>query len=207
MRENNSLAHSSNSSLPWNCTYVWAKLTKKGSALCRSRAILPRSESQPSGRIIWLAPSTNGEIVKRLIGIILTALPLLGGSPAANAQATQRIAIEIIDQSDGSVGGRLVYFVKEGFRRSVEYRLTDDRNEMRWQIIISTMPRFSDTPNSATMYAVVWTFVYREGGGPWHYEYYNNTIGYAGTDVVQSAAEGIVSSTDRMISSLRRQVQ
>lgn len=130
---------------------------------------------------------------------LVFALTLL---PSVPAQTTQ-IAVEVVDEATDSVGQRLVYYVREGFRRSAAFRLTEAK-EARWKIIVSTMPRFDDSPSTATMYAIIWTIAAPSVDGSETSYYVGNTIGYAGTDVVTRSADGVVASTDRMTTEIRR---
>jgi len=123
----------------------------------------------------------------------------------SSAPLQTQVAVEILDQSQGLVGERLVYFVRETIRRSTAFRLMDT-SEPRIQIIIQTMPRFEDDPNTSTMYSVVWNLVVGDETSGWTTVYLDNTIGYAGRDVVSSSAETIVARTDRLITDALRQM-
>lgn len=114
-------------------------------------------------------------------------------------------AVEIVDRSSDAVGGRLVYNVKELVRRSAAFRLTTD-SERRLQVVFITMPRFDHSPDTATMYAVIWNFVAQDERGLWVVFYDKSTIGYAGTDVVQVEAETIVSRTDAVVDELKHAI-
>lgn len=123
-----------------------------------------------------------------------------------SAPSTDAVAVEVVDQSEGSVGQRLVYLLREEFRRSSAFRLTE-APETRIQLIVSAMPRFTDTPNTATIYAIVWNLVLSNDQGGWNTFYYENTLGYAGSDVLQQSAQTIAARTDRLIADLRRALQ
>jgi hypothetical protein len=113
-----------------------------------------------------------------------------------------QIAVEIQQQTDDMVGERLVYFVRETFRKSTAFRVTD-LPESRVQVIISTMPRFPDDPSSSTIYSVVWNLVIPNGSSDWTTLYLSSTLGYAGRDVVTSSAETIVARTDNLMTDVR----
>lgn len=119
------------------------------------------------------------------------------------AKEIEPMPVEVVDLSDDMVGERLVYYVKEGIRESNAFRLTNS-DESRVKLIISTMDRFQDTPNISSQYCVVWVFVGASNSDfPWPI-YLNHTIGYCGSDVVKTSAEGIVASTDRLISEIQK---
>lgn len=121
---------------------------------------------------------------------------------APQVPATQSVAVEVVDQSQGMVGERLLYFVREGFRRSAAFRLTEAA-EPRLQVIIATMPKFEDNPNTSTMYSVVWNVVLGNESSGWTPLYLDNTLGYAGSDVVTTSAETIVARTDNLLTQVR----
>lgn len=171
-----------------------------------------RSISSAGDTILWVSPvigsyiggtySVTGGQYRLQHGIWSAQYANPGPATVGSAQAVP-VAIEVVDQSEGSVGQRFVFLVREQFRRSPAFRLTD-ASESRIQVVVSTMPRFSDNPNSATIYAVVWNFVLPDGNGGFNTLYYSSILGYAGTDVVEQSAQTIAARTDRLISDLRR---
>jgi len=126
----------------------------------------------------------------------------LGGSPQLAKPVEDVLAVEVVDQSQGTVGERLLYFVRESFRRSAAFRVTEAQ-EPRLQIIISTMPRLEESPNTSTMYSVIWNLVIGSQADGWTTLYLDNTLGYAGSDVVNSSAETIVARTDNLLTQVR----
>jgi hypothetical protein len=113
------------------------------------------------------------------------------------------IAVEVVDGSKDPVGQRLVYRVKEDFHKSTGFRITE-KDESRWRVIIVTMPRFKDSPSSATIYSVVWNLILREENARSLFPYYiDSIIGYSGADAIEGAAEVVVASTDRLITQMR----
>ena len=122
--------------------------------------------------------------------------------PSAAPQQSP-VAVEVVDGSEGMVGERLVYFVRESFRRSTAFRLTDT-SEPRMQVIVSTMPRLKDSPNTSAMYCVIWNLVVGSEASGWTTFYMDNTLGYAGSDVVERSAENVVARTDKLLSQVRR---
>jgi hypothetical protein len=170
------------------------------------------THSASGDTIVWISPSSGAILVGNYW---ITGGPYKGQSGRWSAQSAiaspslarqePQVAVEIVDQSSGIVGERLLYYVRETFRRSAAFRLTDVA-EPRMQVIVSTMPRFEDQPNTSTMYSVVWTLVIGDATSGWTFLYLDNTIGYAGSDVVSSSAETIVARTDRLVASVRQRV-
>ena len=158
--------------------------------------------------ILWIAPRAERSLIGsyRVVGGPYRSQ---SGTWAAeprvfsNAPQQGQVAVEVLDQSDGMVGERLVYFVRESFRRSAAFRLTDT-SEPRLQVIITTMPRFKDSPNTSAMYSVVWNLVIGSDASGWTTLYMDNTLGYAGSDVAQGSAEDVVARTDKLLSQVRR---
>lgn len=130
-----------------------------------------------------------------LRAVLITALLVL--STGANSQVWN---IEVIEKAEDTVGQRLVFSVKEQIRCSASMNLTT-ADVGRVAIIISTMARFPDQPYIATMYSVVWVF--RTPQNPLG-TYFDSTIGFAGTNVVQSSAEGIIARTDQLLTNISK---
>jgi len=72
------------------------------------------------------------------------------------------------------------------------------------QVIVSTMPRLKDSPNTSAMYCVIWNLVVGSEASGWTTFYMDNTLGYAGSDVVERSAENVVARTDKLLSQVRR---
>jgi hypothetical protein len=125
---------------------------------------------------------------------------LLFTSTCANAQVWNT---EVIEAAEDAVGQRLVFAVKESIRRSASMNLTTE-NIGRLSIIISAMARFPVQPHIATIYSVVWVFRTPQNQLG---TYLDSTIGFAGTDVVQRSAEGIVARTDKLLTEISRATQ
>jgi len=67
------------------------------------------------------------------------------------------------------------------------------------KVLITTMDRFPDIPNTSTMYSVIWLVDDPNSMLP---NYLDSTIGYCGSDVVKNVAEGIVANTDEVMDDL-----
>jgi len=114
-----------------------------------------------------------------------------------------QIQIEIVDNSEDMVGRRLVYHVKEKFRQSRAFQLVVAPEGPRFRLIIYTMDRFEGDrsfSNVSTMYSVVWLFYDDEK--MLFPIYLDSTLGFAGSNVVESSAEGIVAQTDRIVTQI-----
>lgn len=142
---------------------------------------------------------------RRLRQVWFTCLALLSATvQVVAAQDVGRVTIEIAARSDpdDSVGQRLIFQVREAVRRSAAFTLTTS-DEPRIRLIIHTMNRFPEQPNISTIYSVVWV---GQGKGtlPVHLD---STIGFAGSAVLQSSAETILATTDKLVLDLRRLIQ
>lgn len=119
----------------------------------------------------------------------------------ATADNPSRVPVEVVDASEGNVGRSLIFLIREEFRRSAAFRLTENR-EPRFRVIVGAMPRSSDTPDASTIYSVVWTF--ESGSEPlgWRNLYLDQTYGYSGVDVLSRSATSIIARTDQIVNSL-----
>jgi len=113
---------------------------------------------------------------------------------------TEEIAVEVIGSANDMVGKRLIYQIKEDIRRSSIMRLSIT-DENRFQLYISTMPKFDDDPSIATIYSVIWCITGPEMGMSL---YLYSSLGYCGRDVVASSAENIVAQTDELITNVAK---
>ncbi|HSU16631.1 hypothetical protein [Longimicrobium sp.] len=135
--------------------------------------------------------------------IFLAALLMVPGSFASRVSAQTRV--EVVDQSEDPVGRRLVFRVRDALRSSSAFVLVGQEGT-RVKLLVDSMDRFkgeSETEGVSTMYAVVWTLVYEEGGST-HEEFLDVRIGYAGEHTLADTAEGIVADTDQLIESYRK---
>ncbi|WP_072264102.1 hypothetical protein [Candidatus Kryptobacter tengchongensis] len=116
-------------------------------------------------------------------------------------QLFSQIQVEVVDNAEDMVGRRLVYHVKEKFRKSEMFNLPIAPKGLRFRILIYTMDRFKGDnwlSNISTMYSVIW-LLYDDERMLFPI-YLKSTLGFAGSDVVESAAEGIVANTDKVVS-------
>ena len=120
---------------------------------------------------------------------------------AVRAQQNTPVAVEIVASTDpgDNVGERWVFQLKEAVRRSAAFRLTEG-SEARLRILVSTMNRLPDNPNLSTMYSVIWVL---KGQGDLPI-LLDSTMGYAGSNTLQSSVEGVLARTDRVLSDLTR---
>lgn len=123
-----------------------------------------------------------------------------------NLKVFSQFAVEVVDRAEDMVGQRLVFKVKEKFNASSMFRLTFS-DEVRIQVIILTMDRFKGTARSegtSTMYSVIWALKSPELILP---TYLDSTLGFAGAWVLDDAAEGIVATTEKLISTIIKLLQ
>ncbi len=123
-----------------------------------------------------------------------------------NLEIFSQVAVEVRGYAEDMVGQRLVFKVKEEFASSSMFRLTY-RDEARVQVIILTMDRFkgnSFQENFSTMYAVIWVFKNEDLVLP---IYLDSTMGFAGSWVLDEAAESIVAKTEELISTIAKLLQ
>lgn len=127
--------------------------------------------------------------------LILLFLPL-----QVNSQENHKIDVKIKYQSDPNdiIGDRLVYNVKEYFRKSQRFQLVDYNTDV--VIIIMTGPPPFGERSIQTIYAVIWT-MYWDCDFP---IYINSFVAISGTDRIYEAAEGIVADTDKIITNAKK---
>jgi hypothetical protein len=129
--------------------------------------------------------------VVALLAFFLYAAPVVG-------QESGPTDVSVESYADDMVGRSLVYEIKEEFRKSSGFNLSNSK-EGTIKVVISTMPRHRDDPNISTLYSVTWTLSVEGVGLPY---YLDGTLGYCGRDVVESSARSIVASTDDLVSYL-----
>jgi hypothetical protein len=123
----------------------------------------------------------------------------------AHGQTQTRVAVQIVDESEDDVGSRLIFRIKEEFRASSAFRLTDV-DEARLKVIVSTMDRFKgdlQRQSIATVYSIIWLVEDEKTAAT----YLDNTIGFSGESTIASAAQTIIARTDRLVTILRRSAQ
>lgn len=124
--------------------------------------------------------------------VLLYTVPVL----AQDKSGAANVSVEAY--GDDMVGRSLVYEVKEEFRDSEAFNLVSSTDESI-QVIISTMPKNKDNPSISTIYSVKWVYNVEDVSLPY---YIDGTLGYCGSDVVESSARSIVASTDELVSEI-----
>lgn len=115
-----------------------------------------------------------------------------------------KIPVEIINESEDSVGSRLVFRLKDKLKESNTFRLTTTR-EKRFQLHISTMDYDRDSPGNSTIYSVVWTFgATKESPLP---TYLTSTVGYCGSTRVDEIIETILAQTEKLNDDIRKGIE
>lgn len=136
-----------------------------------------------------------------LAKILISCQILLMGVRCAFSQ--DYIKIQVIDSSEGLIGQRLVYYVKEEIRKSSTFDLVDPAGS-RWQMIVNAMPKDQDYPNNAAIYSIVWNLVMPNADGTdGPSMFFDSTLGYCGANVVEQSASDIIARTDKIISEFR----
>jgi hypothetical protein len=106
--------------------------------------------------------------------------------------------VSVESYGNDMVGRSLVYEVKEEFRDSEAFNLVSSADESI-PVITSTMPKNKNNPSIATIYSVKWVYSVKGVSLPY---YLDGTLGYCGSDVVESSARSIVASTDKLVSEI-----
>lgn len=156
----------------------------------------------PEARVLTL-PILKTNTIHIFIATGLALAVLILACPAhVLAQNSGSVDVAVQSQASDMVGRRLVYAVKEEIRRSRGLDLVVP-DQSGFTVVISTMPKYEDQPNVSTMYSVYWLLDTGENL-PF---LLNHTMGYAGTQVVDSSAQSIVASTDEVVSQIRQYVR
>jgi hypothetical protein len=114
--------------------------------------------------------------------------------------AEPSISVKLDVNADDSVGQRLVYRIKEGFRRSSRFNLVE-QHRFGLQLSIVTLEGYKDSPGSATVYSVVWAWNNSEQPFPF---FLTSSVGRCGSKRVQECAEDLIASTDNVVSEVSR---
>lgn len=108
-----------------------------------------------------------------------------------------KIKIQIIGNQEDITGRRLVFKMKEIFRSSQRFDLTDDDSAVML-IVFQTMPRYPKQPDSSTIYSIVWASRLIQS---WPI-YIDSTLGYCGAQKIDEVAEDLVADTDNVVSDI-----
>lgn len=138
---------------------------------------------------------------KNLGAIAISAL-FLGLSNPSLAQ----MSVYLGATADDSVGGRLVYAMKEKIRRSAGMTLVDRDQDGRIAVQIVTLdPDSSSGGGRRTIYSVVWL------AKTFHETpidmFLTNSVGLCGSNKVQECAEDLVADTDKQVTKVRTWIQ
>jgi len=131
---------------------------------------------------------------------IVVAAVILGshGGLLATEESRSRCPVEVVSDAEDDVGERLVYQVKEQFKRSASFYYTGQSQD-HVRLVINTMDRYKGNIQMmgvSTVYAVIWLFALKDTVTYTAPLYVDNTIGFCGSERVEEAAEGIVARTD-----------
>ena len=126
---------------------------------------------------------------------LATALVVLGGLFSAPALA--QVKVHVSSTAPDSVGGRLVFGVKEAIRRSSGMTLAEREQDALISVRIVTLD--PDTNNSSngyrTIYSLVWTA--RTMHATPVDMYLSNSVGLCGSGRVAECAEELTADTDK----------
>jgi hypothetical protein len=136
------------------------------------------------GRTNVLASTARAFAIVGLVAIAWLMVP---------AYAAAQIKVAVVDAADDMVGGRLVYAVKEGIRRSSGLVLADRVPDALIQVKIVTLDP-DDNKGIRTIYSVVWT-AQTLNETPVDM-YLTNNVGLCGTSRVPECADRLVAQTD-----------
>ena len=135
----------------------------------------------------------------RLILSVLLALLLANASHSAFAQNGEEHPVEVLSYAENSLGERLVYRIREEFRRSAIFRMANSE-ETRFQLLIQTM-NLEHAPGESTAYSVTWVVRSPREPFPRHLD---GILGYCTEDRIEGVAESIVAETDQLIGEFAR---
>lgn len=129
--------------------------------------------------------------------VIVGLLLLAGIGPSdLEGQATVRLVSE---GNTDAVGNRLAYQIREQFRRSTAFSLSDNPDATGLRVLLLTMD--PDSPSGTrTVYSVVWA-VAMTPGDPTPL-YLHTKVGIVGANRIEGVAEGIVATTDDLVRSI-----
>lgn len=112
--------------------------------------------------------------------------------------------VEVMGYSEDMVGKRLIYQIKEEFRRSSAFILTD-MNTNRIILIIHTIDpmrgSLSEYSNTMTTISATWLVADSNITHPF---YISSNIGISGSANIKEMAEGIVATTDNLMTQIRK---
>jgi hypothetical protein len=135
--------------------------------------------------------------------VFLTVALLSFPCTDSSAQDDTQVAVEAY--TDTNAGQSLVFEIKEKFRSSEAFELSQVNAYIYFRIF--TMPYDDENPNLSVIYSVVWTIPSdTENPNVFPY-YYNHTMGYAGTNRYEETARNLVARTDEIDTRLREAVR
>lgn len=112
--------------------------------------------------------------------------------------------VEVVGKASDTVGGELLYAVKERIRSSRSLALTFDQREPRLQVLIVTLDPTNRKTGQMTVYSVVITW--KNPSQPYPL-FLNSLVGSTGGTYVDRAAEAIVASVANESDGILRMLQ
>lgn len=116
-----------------------------------------------------------------------------------------KFPIEIRDNAEDRVGKSLVYLVKEGIKKSSDFRVTYDDSEIpRIILFFNSMDRYKDENEGlATIYSVFWVISLNDGGFL-YYHFLDHTMGYVGSYHIEEASRTLIAKNSEVYEGLLR---
>jgi hypothetical protein len=108
------------------------------------------------------------------------------------------IPVKLDVYGDDTAGQRLVYWIKEGLRRSSRFKLVEQQS-FGFELSIVTLEIDKDNPGGSTVYSVSWVWNNSEQPYPF---FLTSEVGLCGSKRIQECAEGLVASTDKYASQM-----
>ena len=122
-------------------------------------------------------------------------------SPAVAQSTSGPFSVEVVGNSDDSVGSKLIYEIKNKIQQSALMQLKGD-DPYRVAIFVSTLENDREYSGTATVYSVAWV-AYDPAGDIWR-SFMWSTVGICGANRVESCASGLVANTYEAIEELKK---
>ena len=95
---------------------------------------------------------------------------------------------------DDQLGGTLALKLKENFRKSVLFQLSD-KSKKSIRIMVRSRSEFSDRPEIGSVYSIIWTFAESENVVPF---YLAEKLGIVNNMNLESSAAQLINKTDKL---------
>ena len=132
-----------------------------------------------------------------IAAVLLIALPRY-----SEAAEFGKASVYVASVAKDSVGGRMVYAIRETIRRSSVMEVVPNSSGAAYVIHLVTLEpdqSANGAPSMSTVYSVVWTVQFRPGV----LTYWSHSVGTCGSARVTECGEGLAADTERVISEVR----